>query len=119
VKRIVIEAITPEQARLPAYSVMGCGDWWRENGTLNIRVVGDDLDEEGFLIALHELVEERLCAIAGVPQQEVDDFDAQFCGDGEPGDDIAAPYREQHRKAMIIEHLMAVFMGIKGYGRIE
>jgi hypothetical protein len=53
----------------------------------------------------------------------VDDFDAQFTeerhgDDDEPGDDPRAPYRRQHRAAMLIEHMMASFMGLDSYGSI-
>lgn len=121
--RIIIEAVPPEEMRLEAYKEAGFGDWYfcPDTGDLHIKVAGADVwdEEKLFLIALHELSEARLCYRAGVTQGAVDAFDATFEGHGEPGDDIAAPYRVQHRQAMIIEHLMALFLGKTNYGTIE
>ena len=36
--------------------------------------------------------------------------------DAEPGDDPRAPYRREHRFAMLMEMLMAHELGIDGYG---
>lgn len=121
--RIVIECVPPDKMRLPAYREAGCGDWFRDpkTGDIHIQVAGGNVweDEESFLIALHELIEARLCVKAGVMQEMVDAFDAAFTGDGEPGDDPGAPYRAQHRHAMLIEHLMAMFLGRTDYGEIR
>lgn len=101
-----------------------CGDWFYEGDQLVIQV-SDRLDgakldrEEQFLIALHELVEAKLCKVHGVSQKLVDDFDRAYRGDGEPGDDPKSPYRLEHRFAMLIEHLMAREMGFNSYGRME
>ena len=123
--RIIMEIVTAAQARIPGQA----GDWfYNDDGDLIIQVVGEEIlpnvpgritDTEMFLIALHELVEAKLCLNDGVDQDEVDEFDKQYNGFGEAGDHPAAPYREQHRKAMIVEHLMANWLGVKGYGVIE
>lgn len=121
--RIIIEAVPAAEMRLEAYRSDGFGDWYvdPENGDIRIKVAGADVwdEEELFLIALHELVEARLCFKAGVTQGAVDVFDAKFEGDGEPGDDPAAPYRVQHRHAMLIEHMMAMALGKTDYGTME
>jgi hypothetical protein len=115
-RRIVVEALPQSKMR---YGTIG--DWFERDGDVVIQAVGVDplSHDEAFLVALHELVEMKLCAKAGITQKEVDAFDAAHKGDGEPGDEWNAPYREQHRKAMIIEHLMANFLGITDYGSIE
>jgi hypothetical protein len=123
-KQIILRMVAPDKARYDT-----CGDWFTdENGDFVIQVTEFDVtpnvpasiaSPEAFLIALHELVEWRLCMAANITQAEVDDFDKSFNGDGEPGDDVTAPYRDQHRKAMIAEHMMADWLGMKGYGRIE
>jgi hypothetical protein len=118
-KKIVIECIEPGEARLSVYAEKMSGDWWRENGTLHIRVVSTELDNESLCVAVHELVEAALCASAGVTQADVDAFDAQFAGDGEPGDSPEAPYRTQHRKALLLEFLLADMLGLMPYGRME
>ena len=121
--RIIIEAVPPEKMRLPAYHEPLCGDWFFNpgNGDLHIQIAAADIwdDEEAFLIALHETIEARLCFKAGVTQGAVDTFDSQFTGDGEPGDDPKAPYRDQHRAAMLIEHMMAWFLGKRDYGDVR
>ena len=121
--RIIIEALSPDQMRLDAYKEEGCGDWFvnKANGDIHIRVAGPDvwIDEESFLIALHELIEARLCFKAGVTQDAVDTFDEKFSADGEPGDDPAAPYQKQHRAASILEHQMAIFLGKWDYGEVR
>lgn len=113
--KIIIEATSPENQR---YDTLG--DWFEENGNFIIRVNGDDPmdDDEAFLIALHELVEAKLCRARQISQTRVDAFDMAFQGDGEPGDDPAAPYRREHRFAMLIEHLMAHELGLKDYGAV-
>lgn len=121
--RIIIECVAPEEMRLPAYREDGYGDWYfdAKTGDLHIKVAGADVwdQEQAFLVALHELIEARLCFQSGVTQGSVDAFDGTFQGDGEPGDDPDAPYKNEHRKAILIEHLMAVFLGVEGYGRVE
>jgi hypothetical protein len=120
--RIIIEAVPPDQMRLDAYKEEGCGDWYFDAvGDLHIRVAGADaLDQDDvFLIALHELIEAKLCLRDGVTQGAVDAFDSAFTGDGEPGDNPVAPYRKQHRVAMLIEHQLALMMGKYDYGEVR
>lgn len=120
--RIIIEALPPDKMRLEAYRETGCGDWfWDREGNLHIQVAGPDVwdHEDSFLIALHEMVEARLCFKSGVTQGAVDSFDATFTGGGEPGEHKDAPYRKQHRAAGMIEHLFAIFLGRYDYGEVR
>lgn len=120
-KRIILEAV-PQSAMRPPYDQDSeGGDWFfSPEGDLVIRVIGDDISKpEAFLFALHELAEMRLCQQARISQETVDKFDSSFKGEGEPGDAVDCPYREQHRKAMLIEHLMASFLGISDYGEVR
>jgi hypothetical protein len=122
--KIVIEAIPQAQHRYDTW-----GDWWFDpDGTLQIRVSNDEpalpTENHQFLVALHELVEVMLCKERGITQQQVDEFDfenQERCNeeDLEPGDLPGAPYRKEHRFAMIVEHLMAKELGIDGYGVIK
>lgn len=125
--RIIIEAVEYKDQR---YDTLG--DWYfdRANGDLIIRVTGaDPLDQdEAFLIALHELVEAKLCHKHGVTEGQVDEFDFAFeadraagkhTEDEEPGDHPDAPYRREHRCAMLIEHMTALFLGRYDYGKVE
>lgn len=118
IRQIDIQFIPEAQMRQP-----GIGDWWFEGDILHVRAVEGDLDGP-FLVALHELVEAWLCKAHGVDQLAVDDFDNLFetephPDEAEPGDDPRAPYRTEHRQAMLIEHLMANFLGISDYGTIR
>jgi len=127
VKKITIEAVPQEYMRAPYHKETRAGDWWfDENGDMVIRTTGTDLDDnEAFLYALHELIEARLCAKAGISQDAVDRFDAAFDNmedrdpEGEPGDHPAAPYRRQHRQACIVEFMVADMLGMIGYGSMR
>lgn len=93
-------------------------------GNLHVRVTESANPHETFLIAVHEIVEAYICFSRGITDLEVDDFDFhhadQAALDGiEPGDMEAAPYRKEHRFAMLIEHLVAHELGLTGYGRVE
>ncbi len=115
---IRIETIPNEKQR---YKTIG--DWfyvdlaYRNNGEepqqrTVIRV--SDLDEPKFefLVALHELVEMFLCHERGVTEKQVDDFDIYWKGDGDPGNDPAAPYWKEHQFASVIERMMAHELGV-------
>ena len=122
--RIIIEAIPPKQMRLEAYRDEGCGDWFVDHttGDIHIQVAStrDVVDcDDDFLLALHEMIEFKLCHKHGVVQGAVDAFDKAFAGDGEPGDCIEAPYRKEHRGAMLIEHQMALLLGKWDHGSME
>jgi hypothetical protein len=118
---IVIKAIPKGEMRYPTV-----GDWWFDGEQLHIRVTDDVPENEQFTVALHELVEVWLCKNRGITQEAVDDFDirgpgAEYCSENgiEPGDHPDAPYRREHRFAMLIEHLMAHELGLVGYGVIR
>jgi len=125
-KRILINYIPHDQQR---YETVG--DWYYDSdGNLIINVSNDHPDyptkDEQFLVALHELIEVTLCRKRGITQEQVDDFDMMQLGsmhakyiDDEPGDHYDAPYRNEHRFACLIEHLMAHEMGIVGYGVVR
>lgn len=121
--RIIIEALPPDQMRLDAYKEEGCGDWFRDvDGDVHIQVASTaDIweNEATFLVGLHEMVEARLCHQARVTEAEVDAFDAAFTGEDQPGDHPDAPYQRQHRSAMVIEHMMAIFLNIWNWGTVE
>ena len=96
-----------------------CGDWFFEGETLIIETTLRLQSREGMLVAIHELVEWMLCKDRGITQEAVDAFDMAFKGEGEPGDDPKAPYRLEHRQAMLVEHLLANFLGLPNYGKVE
>ena len=123
-RRIILETVDFDKGRIIGQS----GDWfYNDDGDLIIQVIpqkimpnvkGDILSTENFLFALHELVEAKLCLNDGIDQEAVDEFDKAYRGTGEAGDEIDSPYRHQHRRAMLIEHLMADYLGVSGYGEV-
>ena len=120
--KIIVETIPASRMRYPTK-----GDWlYYRDGSLHVFVSKDGLTEnEQFLIGLHEMVEVWLCRARGVTQQQVDEFDMvrapalALPDDAEPGDHPEAPYRREHRFAMLIEHLMAHELGMAGYGVVR
>ena len=88
------------------------GDWIINGEQIIIYVseMGDWKYE--MLVALHELVEVLLCKDKAISQKSVDEFDMNFKGQGEPGDDLKAPYHEQHKQAEFIEKQLALFLNI-------
>lgn len=113
-KSISIKTIPHSEQRYPT-----CGDWYYdENGDLQIRVsIMEDARYE-FLVALHELVEVKLCEWTGVSQKAVDAFDMEYeknraaDDDSEPGDSPYAPYRLQHCLAIGVERVVAAVLQI-------
>ena len=110
--RITINKIPHAKQRYPT-----CGDWeffteFTPNDLLSISVSEEMGGDSCFLVAMHELIEVKLCMQHGVTQQQVDDFDMTFKGDGEPGDDPAAPYHKEHLFATLMERKMAKAMGV-------
>ena len=120
---IQIEFVPAKRQR---YSTLG--DWYFDAaGNLVIKVSNDDrmcpTEDEQILVAVHELVEALLCRKRGITQTMVDDFDIgnEYCQENglEPGDEPTAPYRREHRFAMIVEHMLAHELGLAGYGEIK
>ena len=68
-----------------------------------------------FCVALHETIEQHLCAKRGISNEDITAFDIKFekerehgkHGDNEPGFDPRAPYRKEHSFADKIERLVA------------
>lgn len=115
VHTITVRTLQPEHMR---YATLG--DWRVEDGALLIEVSENcGGQDERVLVALHEQIEAILCLKRGITQKIVDDFDLSFNGEGEPGDELDAPYRREHRFAMLVEHMMAHEMGVIGYGKVE
>ena len=106
--RIIIQSIPHKDQRYPT-----CGDWYQDaSGWWRIQVseLGDWRFEA--LVAFHELVEMLLCQADGVDAAEVDRFDLAFEDDTEPGDDLSAPYYEQHQRACGYERLLAADLDV-------
>lgn len=121
--------------RVIAYSEMRyptCGDYWEEGDVTHYRVAQLSDTKYEWLIFLHEFVENSLRQFAGVPTQEIDDYDIAYeasrqhgiahCGcqiQEEPGMDKHCPVYWQHRIADIVERTAALALGVDwvAYGR--
>lgn len=123
--KIVIETIASSQQRYDTW-----GDWWLDaDHTLQIRVSSDEpampTGQHQLCVAIHELVEALLCIDREITVAQVDEFDMvtapalALADDDEPGDHPLAPYRKEHRFAMLLEHLMARELGLDGYGVVR
>ena len=124
--KITIESIPYDRMRYPQW-----GDWYTRHGVLNIKVSNTEKDgepiseDEKFLFAIHELVEYYLCKKHGVTEKQVDEFDMNIFPtfglpeEFEAGDHPDAPYRKEHRAAMLIEHQVAAMLGMDDYGVIR
>jgi hypothetical protein len=85
------------------------GDWRLPNGRIVIKVSRLSNPDYELLVAIHELIEARLCQRDGVS----DRWDRGPGKDeDEPGDDPKAPYHEQHMTASRIERFVAKQIGV-------
>lgn len=113
--RVLIETIPHDSQR---YST--AGDYqYLPDGTVYITVsdIGDEKMET--LVAIHELIEERLTKWRGIKEQDITDFDIEFEKNREPGNldepgfDKDAPYRAEHLAATGIEMMMCALSGME------
>jgi hypothetical protein len=90
------------------------GDWRldveKDTLVINISFLGDWKMEA--CLGIHELIEAIRCMADRVDQNLVDQWDLNFKGKGEPGDDPAAPYHRQHVQASIVERTLARQLGV-------
>ena len=105
--KIVIETIEHRDQRYPTV-----GDWFEQDGVLQVKVssLGDWRYE--ILVALHEVIEQSLCRQEGVTEAQVDEFDLAHLDADDPGSHPEAPYRTQHEFATAVEMLIAQRLGV-------
>lgn len=90
-------------------------------GTRRITVSDMGNDDYEFLVAIHEMIEAKLCEKAGISDEAITAFDVKFeserkAGDvSEPGDEPTAPYARQHCIATAVERLMCAELGISWF----
>ena len=100
-----------------------CDDYWQDDdGTFQIRVAKCDNHLYDILVAVHEIIEQQLCYIRGINEEDITDFDKLFeevrndypiaIGDMEPGNMISAPYYNEHVFATKIEKQLADELGV-------
>jgi hypothetical protein len=106
---IVVNVIPHQQQRYDT-----CGDWRIDSNTdtlvINISFLGDWKMEA--CLTLHEYVEAIRCMADRIDQNVVDQWDFNFTGKGEPGDDPKCPYHRQHLEATKAEHSLARQLGV-------
>lgn len=114
--KIIIETIPHTDQAYPTV-----GDYrYDEYGVLHIKVsdLGDEYLET--LVAIHELIEERLIKKRGLSISVIDEFDINYekergqglhREDDEPGFDINSPYLDEHTFATSIEMVICSKMG--------
>lgn len=105
--------IQPLPHALQRYDTVGDWQFAPRGNLLSVRVSRMRDERAEWAVALHEMVEALLCNAAGVSQEEVDRFDFGFLGEGEPGDDPAAPYAAQHTIATEIERRFVEALGLR------
>jgi Ni,Fe-hydrogenase III component G len=89
------------------------GDWFDgPDGWQMIRVSELGNPDMEFLIALHEFLENYLARKREITPKMVDEFDINFKGEGEPGDDPKCPYFPDHQAATKFEREMADYLGV-------
>lgn len=89
------------------------GDFWVNGaGTdcVEVQEMNNPLYER--LIAFHEEVEFFLCKLRGITCEQVDEWDFNFKGTGEPGDHPNCVYLREHTFASKIEKLLCEEAGV-------
>ena len=87
------------------------GDWyWDNKGDLYIDVADTTCWRSNLCIAIHELVEAKMCVLDKVSQDQVDKWDKEHYRSKEPGDMLFCPYRKQHKWATVVEVLVATLL---------
>lgn len=97
------------------------GDWYEDKeGTVHIRTVEMPLYSQ-IAVAIHELIEYLTCKQAGITDDQVTRFDAQFLKErmagkhpieAEAGNDNRAPYHHQHKDATFVERCVCAILGL-------
>jgi hypothetical protein len=126
--RVIIDLIPHSDQRYET-----AGDWFRRNRhddpsnleprrwlqdgecILHVRasrLKGDDENLFALAVAYHELGEAIACIANGITEDEVDRFDNDYKGHGEPGDDPKSPYARYHNFASACEGILIGAMGL-------
>lgn len=64
------------------------------------------------ILLVHALTEYMLTQSRGLPLALIDKFDAEHPDSEEPGDEVNAPYRNEHGLAVGIERILCAYMNI-------
>jgi hypothetical protein len=112
IPKIIIKTIDPANQRFGE-----CGDWFYDADadelTIFINKMADWRSE--LAVAMHEAIEAVMCLANEVDQTDVDYFDKKFYlehDEGEAGNDVKAPYFEQHILATLLEKELCSHIGL-------
>ena len=83
------------------------GDYYIENGKVNIRVSDMGNEDYEFLVAIHEFIEEYLTRKRGIKEEDILKFDIEHGDSEEVGAEPNAPYYKEHLFASAVEMLLA------------
>lgn len=90
-----------------------CGDYFQTGEGQDVFLIAECGNRKyEALISIHEIIEKFLCESDGVTNEQIDKFDFDFAGKGEPGDSQLSPYRRQHCIATGIERILCAQFGI-------
>lgn len=93
-----------------------CGDYYdsliNDEPVVFFKISDTGNEAYNNLILYHEMREYMLSKKRGIKLNDIDKFDMEFKGEGEPGDDKNAPYFNEHQLATLDERRLAYDMGI-------
>jgi hypothetical protein len=109
-KEIMIKTIQDNEQR---YNTVG--DYYTDDAGKRIFLISDMNNwKYETLIAVHEIIESALCQARGIIDGDIDNFDIDFekkrltkPNIGEPGDQLDAPYFNEHQFATKVEKMLA------------
>lgn len=114
-RQIISVEVIPHAAQ----NYESCGDYMTDDsGLMHVSVSDMGNPDYEFLVAIHEIVEAKLCQKRGITDAEITAFDVEFedkrkPGDvSEPGDQPLAPYASEHCTATAVERLMCAALGV-------
>ena len=88
------------------------GDYFSGTTAEHFRISEMPAEVYEHLILIHELIEWIICQHRGISNRAIDNFDMDWKGEGEPGDDSDAPYYRAHQIASAVERLLAAELGV-------
>ena len=64
------------------------------------------------MMLIHAMIEQFLTSMKGIKAETIDEFDLAHPNSEEPGDEVDAPYRDEHSIAYAVERLLCAYLGI-------
>ena len=91
----------------------GIGDWHDPSNGNRLVIVAELPNADMTLaLAIHEIVEQAMCMSDGVRSVDVDEWDKNYTGEGEPGEADGCPYFDQHAAAIAVEKCVCETLGV-------